>query len=573
MLNNINIKRAFITSGTALIIIILAFSLGNVVVDINPIMNGIAGGGKEQNEAKPVDENSEEEKISPEEERRQLEAERKQREETLRDELGHFFVPLPPLEQEPNPKVKARGLYLTAHSVGLKSRYENILELVESTELNSLVIDVKDDRGKITYNSEIEYVHEVNSQFPGLPISDLKAVLDDLHERDIYPIARVVIFKDSHLADTRHDLAIQRADRSGVWRNNKGVAWVNPYKKEVWEYNIAVAKEVALLGFREIQFDYVRFPEGARFIEDSVYYPENNDIDKDEIIAEFLKYAREQLEDYNVHIAADTFGVIATSWGDSDMIGQTWEKIAPLVDYNCPMIYPSHYGPGYFGFAVPDANPEGTIRRALEDSIKRNAQVENPGIIRPWLQAFTASWIPGNIPYGAREVRLQIDTALKLGIDEYLIWHAGNVYPRDAFLSNKEAERQIREIEERREEKGHDYLGRTAKKAVEVYIDAVNRRDWREAFSIQGTGFKIDPEKYKNQVREWTAKINDFDLIIGEEEDATVPITVDLELTAAGEKLELSDEQWQVVMENNVWKVVPSYNFLNALSYRVEEES
>ena len=96
---------------------------------------------------------------------------------------------------------------------------------------------------------------------------------------------------------------------------------------------------------------------------------------------------------YNVHLAADTFGVIATSWGDSDRIGQTWEKIAPNVEYNCPMIYPSHYGQGYFGFAVPDARPYDTVYRALTDAIKRNASLEKPAIIRPWLQSFTATWV------------------------------------------------------------------------------------------------------------------------------------------------------------------------------------
>lgn len=551
MLEQIKNKRNIASLAVLLIVIIFIFSIG-YVVEYSNLTNDSAEPGekKEDSSADP----EEEEEICPEEER-------KEREEALRDELGNLFVPLPPAEGETNPAVKARGIYLTGHSVGLKSRYDNILNLVDSTELNSLVIDVKDDHGRLTYHSGIEYVDEIDSEYSNVPIKDMEGVLNDLHRRDIYPIARIVVFRDPYLAEKKNDLAIQKADGSGVWRNSKGVSWVNPYKKEVWDYNIAIAKEAALLGFREIQFDYVRFPEGARFIENSVYYPGHNDIAKDDIIAEFLQYAGEQLKEYNVHLAADVFGVIATSWGDSDMIGQTWEKMAPHVDYNCPMIYPSHYGPGYFGLSVPDANPEATIKRALEDSLKRNAQVENPGIIRPWLQAFTATWINGHIPYGAREVRLQIDAALELGIDEYMIWNAGNVYPEEAFLDDEEAERRIREIREKREEKGHDYLGRTAEEALSVYFSALNRNDWREAYAIAGTGFNTDPEEFKNKVHNSSAKISDFSINAGEREDDKVSVTVDLEIRAKGEKIYLEEEQWQVVMENNVWKIVSSDAF------------
>ena len=121
-------------------------------------------------------------------------------------------------------------------------------------------------------------------------------------------------------------------------------------------------------------------------MEKETYHQAQNEFSKEEIIREFLIYAREQLEDYHVYLSADVFGVISTSWGDSDRIGQTWEEISPCVDYICPMVYPSHYGEGYFGLAVPDAYPAITVRNALVDSIKRNATLEKPAIIRPWLQ-------------------------------------------------------------------------------------------------------------------------------------------------------------------------------------------
>ncbi len=571
--------------------------------------NGEAGdltGGDGQEDIAAEDEAKEDNDTEQaEEKRRRLEAERLAREEALQEELGDLFVPLPPLEQEPNPKVKARALYLTGHSVGLTSRYEKILKMVDETELNALVIDVKDDHGRITYGSDIEFVNEIGSEYGPPPIRDLKETINDLHEKGIYTIARLVIYKDPYLAEKRHDLAIQRSDGGGVWRDNRGVAWVNPYQREVWDYNVAVAKEVALAGFREIQYDYIRFPENAKHIENHVYYPGHNDIEKDEIIRDFIEYARAELTEYNVHIGADVFGVIATSWGDSDQIGQTWEKISPIIEYICPMIYPSHYGPGYFGYSVPDANPEGTIRKALEDSIKRNAGLENPAAIRPWLQSFTATWIRGHIPYGAREVRQQIDVARELGIEEYMLWNAGNVYPAGALYTAAEADRRIAESRRNREEQGLDSLGRAPGDAVEIYLEAIRKKDWREAYPIHGPGFPFDPGKYRELLDnrklrpvEWeiisvehqehqehqdnqdnqdiaeiaetsapelqdnteTAETNGTGAVTGGEGVAKLTVI----LKAGEDELTLENEKWDVIMVNDVWKVFPSREFLQA---------
>ena len=361
-----------------------------------------------------------------EEEARLAREEREKLEKERKEQMGSFYVPLPPLGQEKSPPVKVRGIYLTGHSVGMESRYRNLLEMVESSELNAMVIDVKNDHGMMSYCSKIPIVAEVGAN-NSAPVKDMKAVLDELHSKGIFPIARIVVFKDPLLAEQKPEWAI-RSNKGGIWRDRKGVAWIDPYEKNVWDYNIAIAREAALLGFREIQFDYVRFPENARQVEKETYHQAQNEFSKEEIIREFLIYAREQLEDYHVYLSADVFGVISTSWGDSDRIGQTWEEISPCVDYICPMVYPSHYGEGYFGLAVPDAYPAITVRNALVDSIKRNATLEKPAIIRPWLQNFTASWIEGHISYGPRQIREQIETAAHLGIDEYLLWNSKNLY-------------------------------------------------------------------------------------------------------------------------------------------------
>jgi hypothetical protein len=497
--------------------------------------------------------------------------ERRLREEALKAELGHFYVPLPPEEVEDNPAVKAKGIYVTGHTVGQTARFAGLLSLLESTELNAMVIDVKNDHGKMSYKSKIAIVNEIRAD-SSVPIKDIEALMATLKEKDIYPIARIVVFRDPYMAEQRPEWAIQK-NGGGVWRDYKKFAWVNPYEKNIWDYTIAIAKEAALLGFREIQFDYVRFPENASRVDREAYYPGNNGVEKDHNIANFISYAREQLKDYNVHIAADVFGVIATSWGDSDRIGQNWEQLSPLLEYICPMVYPSHYGPGYFGFPVPDANPAGTIRRSMADSVKRNAPLETPAIIRPWLQSFTATWVPGYISYGAKEVRQQIEAALEFGIDEYMIWNAGNRYFNSAFLTAEEAGAREEKAERERREKGHDLLGRTSSRALEEYLGAVRRKNWREAFVLHSTGFTLDHDLYKDWVGSWTAALTSFKINSNEAEGERFTFELDLTLTQNGEKVNLEGQSFEVFIENRIWRVKPSVGFIELLTKTPENQS
>ncbi len=509
------------------------------------------------------------------EEEARLEAEKERRralEAARREKLGKFYVPLPAERRELS-MVKARGLYVTGHSVS-HPRYEKILEMVASTELNALVIDVKDDHGHVTYNSELEIVQELNSN-RSHPIRDLKAVVEDLHEKGIYTIARVVVFKDPYLAEKKPAWSITRLE-GGLWRDRKGVAWVDPYEQRVWDYNVAISREVALAGFQEIQFDYVRFPENARQVDREAYYPAQNELEKDELIRDFLIYAGERLEDYDVFISADVFGVIATSWGDSDRIGQTWEAVSPHVDIICPMIYPSHYGAGYFGYAVPDANPAGTVHRALLDAIKRNAPLEEPALIRPWLQSFTASWIRGHIRYGPEQIREQIEAALELGIDEYLLWNAGNNYQPAALRSEEEAAALAEEYELSRVRQGLDATGKTPEEAVEIYLESVRTRVWQEAFSRQITDPELDYLHYPAWKDTWRKRPVEYQLApLAERElaveilqgrDEVLYIDLAVELRGSEETHHLPGERWEVRLQNNIWRVKPSETFLSLLT-------
>ncbi|MFZ7101954.1 MAG: putative glycoside hydrolase [Peptococcaceae bacterium] len=497
-----------------------------------------------------------------EEEKRRQE-ERAKKEEALKEELGPFYVPLPPEEQEANPQVKARGIYLTGNSVGLASRFPSLVEMVETTELNAMVIDVKNDNGLMSYPSEIEIVQQVNAN-RNAPVKNMGEVLQDLEQRNIYTIARIVVFKDPNLPEQRPEWALQKKS-GGVWRDKNGVAWVNPYEKKVWDYNIAIAKEAALLGFKEIQFDYIRFPENAKKVDQEVSYGENV-VNKDEIIEQFLSYAREQLQDYNVHLAADVFGVIATSWGDSDKIGQTWERMTANLDYICPMIYPSHYGPGYFGFKVPDANPAGTIREALKDAIERNASLKKPAIIRPWLQGFTASWVPGNISYGPAEIKKQIDTALALGIDEYIIWNASNRYMKESFGTVEEYQNKVELLEQERNAQGLDALGRTKTQALEEFLNVLAKKDWRDALVLQANdSTTYDFTNYKNWVDGWTGKLASYEIKTDSLNQKGTDYELNLVVKRGAEEVILSGQKFQVIAENKIWKVRPPAEFLQEL--------
>ena len=516
--------------------------------------------GDEQKQEDEQDELDEEEKRRLEEQKRQ------EREKELKEELGEFFVPLPPLEQEDNPPVEARGLYLTGHTAGSESRLNEFLDLVEKTELNTLVIDVKDDRGMVTYPSDIEFVNRTGTN-RSAPIGDLSELVEKLHERDIYTIARVVVFKDDRVVDEHPEWGLQRKDGVGVWRDNQNIAWVDPYRKEIWDYNVAVAKEAALKGFREIQFDYVRYPDNAPRVDKEVDYA--GDKPKEEVIAEFIKYAKFRLDEYNVYLSADTFGVIATSWGDSDNIGQNWEMIAPLVDYHSPMVYPSHYGPGYFGYSVPDANPRGTIKQALKDALRRNAPLEDPGKLRPWLQAFTASWVRGNIFYGPEEIKEQIEAAYRLGIDEYLLWSSGNNYPEDAFIGEEANERLMEKYRQEREEKGLDYKWNNIEDAADEFLEGVERNRWRDAYFYHSTGFTKDHEDYREWAETWSNSLESYEIVGSEQSGERGEVTVSFAWKDTEEEIE---EKWDVVKENHVWRVVPSEGFLETLTEEIEED-
>lgn len=325
-----------------------------------------------------------------------------------------------------------RGIYVTAHSAG-GNRFPQLIQFIESTDLNAMVIDVKDDFGYLTYvpPKDSKY-QEISKDY----IKDPTAMIKQMEEKQIYPIARVVVFKDSVLAQKRPDLSFKDGDK--VWANGRGEAFVNPFLKEVWDYNVGIAIEAAKLGFQEIQFDYVRFPEGFEKRDRSLTYSmgEYEKADSDfvqkrvEAVTDFVEYAKEKLEHYNVKVSVDIFGYTATL-PEAPGIGQNFSKISEHVDVISSMIYPSHWT-SYFGIPRPDLEPYRLVSEYAKVENFKLDQIEDRPISRPWLQDFTASWLgKGNYTvYGKEEIEAQIKGLQDQGINEFLLWNAANSYTK-----------------------------------------------------------------------------------------------------------------------------------------------
>ncbi|MHB1395024.1 MAG: putative glycoside hydrolase [Clostridia bacterium] len=332
-------------------------------------------------------------------------------------------------------RVKVKGIYMTGNTVAYTERFNKLIDLIKTTEINAVVIDVKDDEGLMTYSSDLPDV-EFTGANKNVRIKDINAVMKILRKNNIYSIARIVTFKDRRAGDKYANLAVKNTS-GGIWRDRHGMSWLNPYNRESWDYIVDIAEEAAAKGFNEVQFDYVRFPtDGNTKIID--YGASAAGKSKAEAIAEFLSYGRDRLSKKGVVVSADVFGLVTTSTDDM-RIGQHLESIAKSVDVICPMVYPSHYGKGSYGVAEPDFEPYKIVNRSMAVAKGRIDAIKDVGrkaVLRPWLQDFTASYLPTYQRYGAAEVRAQIKATYDAGAEEWLLWNAGNKFTAGAL--NKE---------------------------------------------------------------------------------------------------------------------------------------
>jgi len=363
---------------------------------------------------------------------------------------AHFQVEKNYQEPLQNPPDIIRAVYLTSWSGGSSKRIAQIKKLIKETPLNAVVIDVKDYTGLLAYKSSIPFIKEHNLYENRIP--DVASLVEDLHRDGIYVIARITVFQDPALVHAQPDVAVKQMvasstpDTYPIWEDRKGLSWADPASHEVWDYIIAIAKEVQSFGFDELNFDYIRFPSDGDIF--SMHFPHwDKTKPRHEVIKNFFSYLREQLPDSV--ISADLFGLVTVAQDDIG-IGQILEDAYSYFDYVSPMVYPSHYANGSFGYAHPAKNPyeivshsisvahdrlfptiqvpthTGSSTASTTEYISKQDRDRFKAKLRPWLQDFdlgadyTASMIQAQI--------LAVHDALGEDYAGYMLWAPSNVY-------------------------------------------------------------------------------------------------------------------------------------------------
>ncbi|HWJ45605.1 MAG: putative glycoside hydrolase [Gemmatimonadaceae bacterium] len=313
-----------------------------------------------------------------------------------------------------------RALYVNRFAAQSAKKMARLIQIADQTEINALVIDMKDEFGLNYKPSNPAWAKNAGTSGT---VRNLPALLDTLRAHKILPIARLVVFKDSVTARLNPDHTIRQPDGS-VWRDKKGLAWVNPYDRSIWAYNMGIAEELAQMGFGEIQFDYIRFPEPYKSLPAQVF-PGNKGESKPDALAAFLKEANARIDKHGARTTADIFGLTTTVGGPLE-IGQWWERVSPNVDVVLPMVYPSHYPRGDLGLAVPNAEPYKVLHISLTRAKQRDEKlgIKHAEHVRPWLQAFTL----GKPPYGPAELEAQKKGTYDAGYDGWVLWSPGSKY-------------------------------------------------------------------------------------------------------------------------------------------------
>ena len=321
-----------------------------------------------------------------------------------------------------------RGLYVNRWAA-LGQKMWQLIEVARKTEVNALVLDVKDDRGFVLYRSNVPLAREIgaDTNMPMRP-ARLRAVLDTMRAHGIYPIARIVVVKDPLLAEQKLDWSIKRKDDpTKPWHDRAGKPWVDAHQRGPWQYAVDLAREAVALGFSEVQFDYVRFPDDKRLVHDAAFPLAAGRL-RAQVIRDQLGFSRQALKPLGVPFTIDVFGLTATDTTDMG-IGQRWEMFVDQADVVLPMAYPSHYAPGTYRLSNPNARPYETIAHTVDDAKRRSANVPNAAKLVMWYQDFTL----GPPRYGAEQVRAQIRAGEERGVPDWILWNPRSVYSTGAF--------------------------------------------------------------------------------------------------------------------------------------------
>lgn len=333
-----------------------------------------------------------------------------------------------PVEKLANPPEEIKAVYATTWTAITDKSISHLINLAKETEINSIVIDVKDYTGNISFQSNSLLVNSMDSE--DKKINNLRELIELLHKNNIYAIARIAVFQDLVLAEKRPDLAVQSIGNKGVWKDRKGLTWLDPASQEVWNYILIIAKKLDYYGFDEINFDYIRFPSDGN-MKDILYPFFDESTLRRKTLKDFFIYLSDNLRKENIKISIDLFGLTTINKDDLG-IGQVLEDTLPYFDFVCPMVYPSHYASGFIGAENPAEYPYEVIKYSLETAKKRieEFQKENSDIkiskIRPWLQDFDLG-----AEYNAEMIRKQKQAVYDLGLKNgWMLWDPRNIYTR-----------------------------------------------------------------------------------------------------------------------------------------------
>jgi hypothetical protein len=324
--------------------------------------------------------------------------------------------------------IRIKALYLTFWGASNNSKtLKNILKIIEETEINAVVVDVKNEYGSTQFWTDFQEANSYGAH-KNRTNRDIKHFIKMMKERGIYTIARIVTFKDEIQASNNPEYAIKKNDANqSIWRNHDNMAWVDPFDKRSHNYAIAIAQEAAKVGYDEINFDYIRFPAKKGLL----LQKENTQQNRIKAIESFLAEAKRRLRKYGVFISVDTYGNIC--WAkDDNGIGQTVASLAKHADYLAPMLYPSGFSSGSFHFKYPSKHPYEVIYRSvknIQDRVPSNR-------VRPWLQHFK-DYTRARKNYGHDEIQAQIKACDTLKTNGWMLWSPSSKY-KASYLTPKE---------------------------------------------------------------------------------------------------------------------------------------
>ncbi len=317
-----------------------------------------------------------------------------------------------------------KGIYMTSCVASMPSWREKLVKIADETEINSIIIDIKDYTGTISFKSDNSLLETGGK---GCIVSDMAKFVDSLHKKNIYAIGRITVFQDPYYTNKRPDMAIKKASDKTIWKDRKGLSFIDVGAKEYWDYIVALAEEsYTKIGFDELNFDYIRFPSDGDM--KNIYYTFSNGRKKADVLKDFFSYLHDKLEGTGVIMSADLFGMTTTNKDDLN-IGQILEYAEPYFDYIAPMVYPSHWPSGIFGFKDVNAHPYEIVKLSMDEAVKRLiTATSTPNKLRPWLQDFDYP-----VTYTADMVRKQKQAVYDAGLSSWMLWDPANKYTREAL--------------------------------------------------------------------------------------------------------------------------------------------